>query len=126
MSDLAGDRIELRGLRAVGYCGALPEEQSRPQPFEVDLDVHLDLSAPGASDELDDTVDYGAVGQSVVDVVERGRFVLIERMAQVIADGVLADERVEAVTVTVRKVRPPVPFELTTSAVRIHRTRPTS
>ena len=119
-----GDRIELRGLRALGICGALPEEQARPQPFEIDLDVYLDLSAPGASDRLEDTADYGALGQAAIDVVADGRFVLIERMAQVVADAVLADERVDAVDVVVRKVRPPVPFELTTSAVRIHRSRP--
>lgn len=118
------DRIELRGLRAVGICGALPEERERAQPFEIDLDVHLDLAPAGASDALDDTADYGALGQAVVDVVTGGRFVLIERMAQVIADAVLADDRIDAVDVTVRKVRPPVPFELTTSAVRVHRRRP--
>lgn len=117
------DRIELRGIRAVGICGALPEEQERPQPFEVDLDVALDLGPAGASDRLDQTVDYGALGQAVVDVVTGGRFVLIERLAQVIADAVLADGRVESVEVVVRKVRPPVPFELTTSAVRITRHR---
>ena len=33
------DVIQLRGLRALGFCGALPEEQERRQPFEVDLDV---------------------------------------------------------------------------------------
>ncbi|MBK5222419.1 MAG: dihydroneopterin aldolase [Acidimicrobiia bacterium] len=120
------DRIELRGLRAVGICGALPEEQQRPQPFEVDLDVHLDLGAAGTSDDLTDTADYGALGQSVVDIISGGRFVLIERMAQVISDAVLADQRISSVAVTVRKVRPPVPFELTTSAVRIVRGRPSA
>lgn len=117
------DRIELRGLRAVGICGALPEEQARPQPFEIDLDVHLDLAPAGASDDLSDTADYGALGQAVVDIVTDGRFVLIERMAQVVADAVLVDDRVAAVEVTVRKLRPPVPFELTTSAVHIRRVR---
>ena len=38
-----GDRIELRGLRVLGVHGALPEEQERAQPFEVDLDVEADL-----------------------------------------------------------------------------------
>ncbi|QGG96499.1 dihydroneopterin aldolase [Actinomarinicola tropica] len=117
------DRIELRGLRAVGICGALPEEQERAQPFEIDLDVHLDLAPAGGSDRLDQTVDYGALGQTAVDIVTEGRFVLIERIAEVIAAAVLDDERVDAVEVVVRKVRPPVPFELTTSAVRILRRR---
>ena len=41
------DRIELRGLRALGLCGILPEEGSRAQPLEVDLDIEADLSVPG-------------------------------------------------------------------------------
>ena len=53
------DRIEIRGLRALGLIGVNPEEQERPQPFEVDFDVELDTSAAGASDSLEDTVDYG-------------------------------------------------------------------
>ena len=50
------DRIELRGLRTLGLCGILPEEGSRAQPLEVDLDIEADLSLPGASDELGDTI----------------------------------------------------------------------
>jgi dihydroneopterin aldolase len=36
---------------------------------------------------------------------------------------VLADERVERVTVTVRKLRPPVPVDLDAAAVRVVRSR---
>ena len=52
------DRIELRGLRVLGVHGALPDEQVRAQPFEIDLDVDADLSVAGRSDHLDDTVDH--------------------------------------------------------------------
>ena len=52
------DRIELRGLRVLGTHGLLAEERSRPQPFEVDLDVVADLSAAGESDDLRETIDY--------------------------------------------------------------------
>jgi 7,8-dihydroneopterin aldolase/epimerase/oxygenase len=117
------DRIELRGLLALGFCGALPEEQERRQPFEVDLDVETDLSASGASDDLADTVDYGALCASVEAVVVGERFVLMERMAARIADVVLVDNRIDAVSVTVRKLRPPVPQQLGTSGVSIRRSR---
>lgn len=118
-----GDLIELRGLTALGVCGALPEEQARAQPLEVDLDIHADLGAAGASDDLDDTVDYGAVCELVERVVTTERFVLLERLAARIAEVVLSDDRVQGVTVGVRKLRPPVPQILTTSGVRITRTR---
>ena len=117
------DQILLNGIRAVGFCGALPEEQERPQPFEVDLVVEADLRQAGESDELEDTIDYGSLGEMVVAIINQRRFVLIERMAEVIAASVLEDARAESVSVTVKKLRPPVPFELETSAVRIQRHR---
>lgn len=118
-----GDRIELRGLRALGVCGALPEEQERAQPFEVDLDITADLSAAVQSDELDDTVDYGAVCELVERVIATERFRLLERLAGRIAELVLTDDRVREVTVTVRKLRPPVAQMVETTGVRITRQR---
>ncbi len=117
------DRIELRGLRLVGIHGALPEEQSRPQPFEVDIDLEADLSEAGRSDAVEDTVDYGALAQAVDRVVSVERFSLLERMAERIAEVALADQRAVSVTVTVRKLRPPVPVDMATAGVRITRHR---
>jgi 7,8-dihydroneopterin aldolase/epimerase/oxygenase len=107
----------------VGICGALAIERVQAQPFEVDLDIEVDLAVAGRSDDLADTVDYGTVSQSVVAVVTDEQPILLERMAARIAEVVLQDERVRAVTVVVRKLRPPVPVELSTSGVRIHRAR---
>jgi 7,8-dihydroneopterin aldolase/epimerase/oxygenase len=117
------DRLELRGLRVVGVHGALPEEQVRAQPFEVDLDVVTDLARAGSTDALDDTLDYGAIAAIAERVVASERHTLLERIAARIAEEVLADARVAAVTVTVRKLRPPVPVDLDTAAVRITRQR---
>ena len=52
------DRIRIDGLRELGVHGVLPEEQTRPQPFEIDVELHVDLTAASESDQLDDTVDY--------------------------------------------------------------------
>jgi dihydroneopterin aldolase len=118
------DRIELRGLRALGTHGALPEEQLRAQPFEVDIDVVTDLTDAGRTDALGDTVDYGALAHAVERVVTHERFHLLERLAERVAEEVRADARVQAVTVTVRKLRPPVAVDLASAAVTI--TRPSN
>jgi dihydroneopterin aldolase len=117
------DCIELRGLRVLALCGVLPEERERVQPFEVDLDVAVDLRAAGETDDLARTVDYGRLCADVDDLARREQFALLERFAQRIADVVLADALVTGVTVSVRKLRPPVPQHLATSGVRIHRVR---
>lgn len=115
--------IELRRLVASGLVGALPEEQRRPQPIEVDLDITADLTSAGTSDELQDTVDYGGVCTIVERVITTERFALLEGLAGRLAEVVLSDERVTSVTVAVRKLRPPVPQQLATAGVRIFRSR---
>ena len=118
-----GDVIEVRGLRAAGICGVLPEEQQRAQPLVVDLDLYADLTEAGASDDLAHTANYGSVAERVHRLITTGRFALLERLATCIADECLLDQRVTAVTVSVRKLRPPVPELVDTTGVRITRFR---
>ena len=118
------DRLMLRGLRVMALCGALPEERDRAQPFELDVDLGVDLAPAGLSDDLGDTVDYGAVCAVVAAAAEREQFTLMEAMAHRIVEVCLgADPRVQRVTVEVRKLRPPVPQHLSTSGVHITRYR---
>ena len=100
--------IVIKGLRELGVHGVLPEEQTRPQPFEVDVELTVDLSRAGASDALDDTVDYSAVAEAVSRVVTSERYYLLERLAARIAEVCRVDDRVTGVLVTVRKLHPPV------------------
>ncbi|MCY4272794.1 MAG: dihydroneopterin aldolase [bacterium] len=116
--------VLLRGLRVMALCGALPEERVRAQPFEVDVDLGADLVPAALSDELGDTVDYGAVCAALAAAAEGGQFTLMEAMALRLAEVCLeADPRVQQVTVEVRKLRPPVPQHLSASGVRITRCR---
>ena len=117
------DVIELRGLRLSAIVGVLPHEQAQAQPLELDLDIAVDMAGAGASDDLADTVDYGALCAVAEQVVVGGRFNLLEAMAERVAAVLLAaDPRIASVTVAVRKLRPPVPQPLATSGVRITRT----
>src|SRR5437879_3709047 len=84
----------------------------------TDAEVHLDLSAAGRSDDLADTVDYGALTGSLARVVRQERHALLERLAHRLADECLADERVASATVEVTKLRPPVPEALEAASVR--------
>ena len=115
------DRVLISGLRVLGVHGVLPEERTRPQPFEVDLELMLDARVAGASDALGDTVDYAEVAECVAGVVRDESYQLLERLATRIAEVCRRDDRVTAVVVTVRKLRPPVPLELDHVGVRIER-----
>jgi dihydroneopterin aldolase len=117
--------VELRGLQVDALVGVLPHELDTPQPIEVDVDVHVDLDAAAASDDLADAVDYGAVCDAAVAVLTAGHVGLLERLAHLVAEAVLAvDGRISAAEVVVRKLRPPVPHQLRTSGVRVRLPRP--
>jgi dihydroneopterin aldolase len=115
------DTIILSGIRALGSHGVLPEEQSRPQPFEVDVELSVDLVPPGRTDVLSDTVDYDGLTGRIVQIVEAGGLSLLEALAAKIAEACRADSRVTGVVVTVKKLRPPVPVHIDHVAVRIER-----
>ena len=118
------DRIELRGLRIRGHHGVFDHERRDGQDFVVDIMLWIDLAAAAASDDLADTVDYGALAQRAADIVAGPPRKLIEAVAAEIADDVMADERVHAVEVVVHKPSAPIPLTFADVAVVARRCRP--
>ena len=103
------DRIFLRGMRFMACHGVLPHEREVPQPFEVDVEMGLDLRAAGESDDLDDTVNYAKVYDVVSTVLTVTRKYLIEALAEEIADDLLRDfDSLRWVRVTVHKPTAPI------------------
>ncbi|MCB0995284.1 MAG: dihydroneopterin aldolase [Acidimicrobiales bacterium] len=117
------DLIRLAGFRVVASCGVLPEEKARRQPFELDVDVAMDLRGAGATDDLAQTLDYGSLCDAIAKLVDEESWDLLERFAERVAQLVLADGRVTEVGVEVRKLRPPVAHDLRSSGVRVVRAR---
>ena len=103
------DRIFLRGMRFMACHGVLPHEREVPQPFEVDVEMGLDLRAAGESDDLGDTVNYAKVYDVVSTVLTVTRKYLIEAIAEEIADDLLRDfDSLRWVRVTVHKPAAPI------------------
>jgi dihydroneopterin aldolase len=117
------DRIAVRGMLFLARHGVTLDERLEPQPFEVDVELHKDLSSASSSDELADTIDYSALFSLVGTIVEGQSFRLIESLAGTIADSVLAETDATAVEVRVRKPRAPLPGPFETVEVLIHRER---
>ncbi len=120
------DRLSLLGMRFTGRHGVHPHEKVEPQPFEVDLVLHADLSTAAETDDLGDTVDYGSLFDLVRVNVEDRSFELIEALGGAIARTVLAatDPRlVGAVEVRVRKPEAPIDGELRTVEAALVRHR---
>lgn len=97
------DWIRLRGMTFYAYHGVFASEQELGQRFEVDVEMRLNLRPAGAGDDLGATIDYTRVYQVVREKVLGQKFKLLERLAETIANAVLADFPVEQVIVRVRK-----------------------
>lgn len=108
MTDHGCDRIRLTGLRVRGHHGVLAAERRDGQDFVVDVTLSLDLRAAGGSDDLADTVDYGALAQALAEVVEGEPLDLLEALAGRLAEVCLSDRRVGSVEVTVHKPAAPL------------------
>ncbi len=117
------DRIELRGLIVRGHHGVFEHERRDGQDFVVDITVWVDFVDAAASDDLADTLDYGALAHRAADIVAGPPRNLIETVAREIADDIMSDERVHAVEVAVHKPAAPIPLTFADVAVVARRSR---
>jgi dihydroneopterin aldolase len=123
MAAARADTITLTGITAFGHHGVFDFERREGQKFVVDLTCSLDLSPAAASDNLEHTIDYGALAQSVVDDITARPLNLIEALADRIAQTCLRHPTIAAVEVTVHKPQAPMPVEVADVAVTLTRSR---
>ena len=118
------DRIILANMRFQGRHGVYEWEQMTPQPFEVDVELSKNLQAAGVDDDLELTVDYGAVFDAVRQIVESTSYRLLEALAEAISHELLTDFQIDEVAVRIRKPEVKLSGPLDYAAVEIRRQRP--
>ena len=115
------DKIILKGIQFYGYHGVSEAERELGQKYAVDIEIDFDLEPAGRSDNLNDTVNYSEIFRLVIEVGTSEKFLLIESLAQKIADAILSRFPIETVLVRVKKLTPPIPGELEYAGVEIVR-----
>lgn len=102
------DKIFFSGMSFYGFHGVYGAEAELGQRFMVDLELSIDLSRAGASDDLHDTVNYAEIFTCVQKVVEGERFNLVERLTTEVAQQLLTQFPLVEVKVKVTKPNPPI------------------
>ena len=97
------DKIFIRELALRCIIGIYPEERREKQDIVINLEMHCDLRKAGRSDDLNDTVDYKSIKKDILKLVADSGFLLIEALAENIADLALGDGKVQRVVVTIDK-----------------------
>jgi 7,8-dihydroneopterin aldolase/epimerase/oxygenase len=118
------DRILLRAIEFYGYHGVTEAERRTGRRYAVNLALDVDLARAGETDDVADTVDYGAVCERVLSIGQGAPVNLLETLAARIAAACLdAYPAVMGVEVAVRKLHPPVQAVVESAGVRIYRRR---
>jgi dihydroneopterin aldolase len=107
-----------------GRHGYYDHEMTTPQPFEVDVELLLNLQPAGLDDDLTKTVDYGEVYNATRQIVESTSFRLLEALAEAISHELLADFSIDEVGVRIRKPAVKLDGPLDHASVEIWRRRP--
>ncbi len=97
------DRIQIKDLLLRTIVGINEDERRNPQDVLINIVLHADTHAAGATDSIEDAVNYRTITKRVIALVEHSRFYLVEKMAAEIATICLEDPRVERATVRVEK-----------------------
>ncbi|MDE6551320.1 MAG: 2-amino-4-hydroxy-6-hydroxymethyldihydropteridine diphosphokinase [Clostridia bacterium] len=109
------DTISVTGIEAHGYIGVYAKEKKVGQKFIVDFTLHF--GSIGATDRLDDTVDYSKAAQRVKSYIESAECDLIETAAADIARMLIRENGVTGVSVTVHKPEAPIGFKFSDVSV---------
>jgi dihydroneopterin aldolase len=117
-----GDRLVLEGMEFFGHHGDVPAERELGSRLHVDVDVRIDASVAGQSDDLRDALDYVRCYALIREVVEGRQYHLLEAIAENIAASLLHEPRALAVRVRVAK-DPPLPGVIRRCAVIVERDR---
>jgi len=115
------DVVYVRNLTFDAIIGVLPRERTTPQPVCISLDVVVDTQAAADSTDLQDTLDYAALADQVKSLAITSECLLVETLAQKIAELTLQQPLARAVTVDVTK--PNALQDAEGVGVRIHRSK---
>lgn len=97
------DNLSINQLKVLTTIGIYPWEQAIRQPLLLDLQLGGDLHQAALQDDLTQSVNYDAVAASVTSYLQQNRFLLIERVAEEVAERLLQQFSLAWVKITVTK-----------------------
>ena len=83
------DKVYIRDLRIETVIGIYDWERKIRQTVSLDLEMGTDIRKAAASDHIDDTLDYKSVAKRLIQYVGESEFLLVETLAERIAEIVL-------------------------------------
>lgn len=83
------DKVFIRGLEARTIIGIEDWERKAPQTVRIDVDLGCDIRAAADTEDVSKTVNYRSVAKMILAHVEDREYLLVETMAERLAQMVL-------------------------------------
>ena len=99
------DIIFIQDFRVETLIGIYEWERRVPQTIQIDIEIGNPGNRAASTDNIDDTIDYGAVVNRIEETLKQQHFLLLERLAEHIADIVLGEFKSPWVQVSVAKLQ---------------------
>ncbi|MEI7889059.1 MAG: dihydroneopterin aldolase [Actinomycetes bacterium] len=121
--DMNGDHvaIEISGLSVYTHHGVSDAEQEIGQVLVLDLRIESPSVGALQTDDVADTVDYGAVSLRVADLATAKSFRTLEALISMIADTLIAEFAISLIWIRATKPEPPVPLAMDGVSVELVR-----
>ncbi|TQV64464.1 MAG: dihydroneopterin aldolase [Halothiobacillaceae bacterium] len=85
------DIVFIADLRIETIIGIYDWERVTPQTVRLDLEMGWDNRAPAAGDDIAKALDYKSVSHRIVDYIRESQFLLVETMAEKVAEIVMTE-----------------------------------
>lgn len=117
------DKILLQNMMFYAFHGVFNYEREHGQRFYVDVELGTDTKEAGELDDLNYAVDYTVVYKKIKEIAEKHRYKLLESLASNISNELLKLDRIDSVTVRIRKPAVPIPGQIDYVQLEITRRR---
>lgn len=116
------DEIHIENLEFFARHGVFPEETKLGQKFIVSLTIYMNTRKAGKSDNLEVSVDYGAVSHFITDYMKENTFLLIEAAAEnLVRELLLHFPLVKGIDLELKKPWAPIGLPVEYASVKISR-----
>ena len=102
------ETIRINNLKIHANHGVYKTEEKNGQIFEIDIEIITDLKIAMVSDNLDDTISYENIVESITKIFTQKRFNLIEKIGDEVCNFIINNYTAEKVVLRIRKPNAPI------------------
>jgi D-erythro-7,8-dihydroneopterin triphosphate epimerase len=95
--------IKITNLRLRTFIGFNEEEKSKQQDVIINCEMHYPADAMCLSDKVENALNYKVITKKIIQHVEEGRFLLLEKLVSDVIDICTEHEKVTFASVTIDK-----------------------